>query len=97
MEFEANKIDRLEELFEAKYKHLQSSRTNNDQEFWIDYCDKHKIVMLHPDWLRDTLNEGMDDRIIIHNCEEMYHENVCPWLLVPKNFAFKALALGGLP
>ena len=89
--------DKLEELFEEKYKQLHSSRVKYDEGFWVSYCDKHKIFMLHPEWLCDTLNEGLKGRICIHNCEEIYHENVCPWLLVPRKFAEKALALGGLP
>jgi hypothetical protein len=88
--------DKLEELFDARYKQLMSESTKDDG-FWIDYCDKYKIFMLHADWMRETLNEGLKGKICIHNCEEMFHENVCPWLLVPRKFAEKALALGGLP
>lgn len=67
-------------------------------EFWLNYCDEHDIIMLHPEWLADTLNEGkMRTRVCIANPEEMFHENVCPWLLIPKKFAERCLILGGLP
>lgn len=90
--------DKLEELFEARYKQLKAKFTKDElDDFWVDYCDKHKIFMLHADWLRDELNRGLKGRICIHNCEEMFHENVCPWLLVPKKFAERCLVLGGLP
>lgn len=92
MELETGK---LEDLFAEKYKKLGASP---DNEIWVDYCDRHKIVMLHGDWLADTINSGgTKGKVCIHNCEEIFHENVCPWLLVPKRFAEKALVLGYLP
>ena len=87
--------DKLEKLFDERYRSLGAKP---DNEIWVDYCDLHKIIMLHGEWLADTLNEGkMRGRVCIHNCEEIFHENVCPWLLVPKKFAEKCLVLGGLP
>ena len=94
--------DKLEKLFEEKYNQIWSSRDRlfseeAGRELWVNYCDEHDIFMLHPEWLRDTLNEGLKGRVCIQNCEENYHENVSPWLLVPRKFAEKALILGGLP
>lgn len=91
--------DKLERLFTERYRLLQSKADGQRfNEFWVDYCDLHKIIMLHPEWIRETLNEGkMRGMVCIHNCEEMFHENVCPWLLVPKKFAERCLVLGGLP
>lgn len=89
--------DKLENLFEERYKSLVTN-PNNVNWVWTDYLDSHEIIMLHGEWLVETLNEGkMEGRVCIHNCEEIYHENVSPWLLVPKKFAEKCLVLGGLP
>lgn len=88
-------IDKLERLFDKKYRNLGATP---EDEIWVDYCDLHKIVMLHGEWLAKTLNEGgMRGKVCIHNCEEIFHENVCPWLLVPRKFAERALILGYLP
>lgn len=92
--------DKLEDLFKTRYEQLSPEHDSGSDfpgEFWVDYCDKHEIVMLHQEWLRDTINQGIKDKVCIHNCEEMFHENVCSWLLVPKKFAERALILGGLP
>lgn len=90
---------KLEELFKERYESLTLGLTELPRvDAWVDYCDKHKIIMLHGEWLADTLNEGkMRGMVCIHNCEEIYHENVSPWLLVPKKFAERCLVLGGLP
>lgn len=89
--------DKLEILFQERYKSL-GAKPDDEDEFWVGYCDKHKIIMLHGEWLADTLNEGkMKGRVCIINPEEVFHENVCPWLLVPKKFAERCLVLGGLP
>lgn len=86
---------KLERLFDEKYKALNATP---DDEVWVNYCDLHKIVMLHGEWLAETLNDGgMRGKVCIRNCEEIFHENVCPWLLVPKKFAERALVLGYLP
>lgn len=106
------KIDteNLEELFKERFDKIRIEAGRDierrpkiavDQfagEFWVNYCDEHNIIMLHPEWLADTLNEGkMRARVCVANPEEMFHENVCPWLLVPKKFAERCLVLGGLP
>jgi hypothetical protein len=91
--------DKLEELFMIRYEQLapeHDSGSDFPSEFWVNYCDKHDIFMLHEDWLRDTLNnDGMKGKICIHNCED--DGNASPWLLVPRKFAERALAMGGLP
>ena len=107
-------IEKLERLFEERFlkfpEELQETTPSLPSrsigtEFWVDYCDKHKILMLHPEWLCETLNKGLGDRICIDNYEVKYltdagvidaHEG-CPWLLVPRKFAERALILGGLP
>jgi hypothetical protein len=90
-------IDKLEQLFRDKYEKLVSAAENSDEiyESWISYCDKHKVFLLHPEWMRESLNEGMKGRICIHTPEE--DRNASPWLLVPKKFAERALILGFLP
>lgn len=88
--------DKLEKLFQKRHQELSLS-TKNNPEFWIDYCDKHKIIMMHSEWVREEINHPRKNMICIHNVEEKYHEYVCDWLLVPKKFADKCLILGGLP
>jgi len=92
---------KLEKLFKERYVTLKvEGSPDSTYEKWLDYCDKHKIIILHPEWLAETLNEdGMRGRICIHSPEkngDMPGEP-SPWLLVPKKFAEKALALGGFP
>jgi hypothetical protein len=88
--------DKLEHLFQAKYKKLVvEGNPDATYENWFSYCDKYKIFMLHPEWLAETLNEGLKGRICIHTPEE--DKEAAPWLLVPKKFAERALILGGLP
>ena len=91
--------DKLETLFAERYEKLEGvlrrrlGRGLPSYEHWIDYCDEHKIEILHPEWLRETINQGVGDRICIHNPEDSEGP---VWLLVPKEFAAKCLALGGL-
>lgn len=103
--------DKLEKLFQKRHQELSlligdhvdrirldaDSATKNNTEFWVDYCDKHKIIMMHSEWVREEFNHPRKNMICIHNVEEKYHEYVCDWLLVPKKFAEKCLILGGLP
>jgi hypothetical protein len=98
MEIDALK---LEGLLEERYATLKvEGSPDATYENWLDYCDKHKIIILHPEWLAETLNEeGMRGRICIHSPEkngDMPGERA-PWLLVSKKFAEKCLVLGGLP
>jgi len=88
--------DKLEELFSRRFNELWNSDFDGG-EFWVNYCDKYEILMLHPDWLRETLNEGLKDRICIHNPEQSYWDTSSPWLLVPRKFAERVLILGCLP
>lgn len=86
-------LDKLEEIFEKKYRDMSSGDV--DDSFYIDWCDKHKIIMLHPEWLTDTLNDGgMKGKVCIYSPEADAHPK---WLLVPRKFAEKALVLGCLP
>lgn len=91
-------IDKLEEIFAERYRKLCFEEDQNpleNESFYVDWCDKHKIIMLHPEWLVDTLNEGkMRGKVCISSPEE---GDSSPWLLVPKKFAERALILGCLP
>lgn len=99
-------IDKLERLFKQKYESLVvDENPDATYENWILYCDRHKVLLLHPewmrdtlnhpDWMRDTLNEGLKNRVCIHTPEE--DGDASPWLLVPRKFAERALILGALP
>jgi hypothetical protein len=91
--------EKLEKLFDKKFMELW--KDPKDPEFWVNYCDEHKVLMVHPEWIKETLNEeGLRGRVFIDNPETQYHAvgvNVSPWLLVPRKFAEKCLVLGGLP
>jgi hypothetical protein len=92
-------IYRLEDLFGKRYGELCSGeefRANKD--FFIDWCDRHKIVMLHADWLPETLNDdGMRGMVCIMSPEANEVKDAPPWLLVPREFAERTLILGHLP
>ena len=86
-------IDKLEDIFKKKYREMDS---NGNEDFFLDWCDDNKIIMLHADWLVNALNEGgMRGRVCIASPGE--GENVPPWLLVPKKLAERTLILGFLP
>jgi hypothetical protein len=92
--------DKLERMFRDKYcrilKDCELSTSDAIYEKWVGYCDEHNIFLLHPEWLKETLNEeGLKGRICIHTPEE--GRDTSPWLLVPRKFAERALILGGLP
>lgn len=90
-------IDKLEEIFEKRYRELcrgDDFRVNDD--FYADWCDRHRVIMLHPEYLAEVLNEGkMRGRVCISSPEQ--GKDPAPWLLVPKKFAEKTLILGYLP
>lgn len=89
--------DKLEKMFKVKYATLVvEGNPDATYENWVGYCDKYKIFLLHPEWLRDTLNEdGLRGRICVHTPEPDFDPP--PWLLVPRKFAQRALILGYLP
>jgi hypothetical protein len=91
--------DRLEGMFKAKYASLVvEGDPDATYENWFGYCDENKIFLLHPHWLKESLNEGeMKGRICIHTPEKVMDVELSPWLLVPKKLAERALVLGGLP
>jgi hypothetical protein len=93
---------KLERLFRAKYENIlkdgEFSTSDAIYEKWVGYCDKHKILLLHPEWLVDSLNDNaMKGMVCIHSPECQVMNTASPWLLVPKKFAERALILGGLP
>lgn len=88
--------DKLEELFKNKYEQLQPFRPAGDNgEFWVSYCDKHNILLMHSEWVADFFNNERKNKICISNPEEGH--DACCWILVPKDFAEKVLVLNGLP
>jgi len=90
---------KLEELFKTKYASLVvEGSPDATYENWIGYCDENNIFLLHPHWLKESLNEGeMKGRICIHTPEKAADVEVSPWLLVPRKLADRALILGYLP
>lgn len=82
-------IEKLEAIFKKKYDELLES--SNDDDFWVDYCDRHKIKIMHPEWVKECFNEEAKGMLCIYNPEDSW------WLLVPKKFAEKVLVLGHLP
>lgn len=89
-------IEKLEELFHNKYEQLQPFRPAGGRgEFWVSYCDKHNILLMHSEWVADFFNNERKNKICISNPEE--GPDACYWILVPKDFAEKALVLNGLP
>ena len=97
-------IEKLELLFKAKYESMTSQYIEDpkffleDPEFFVGYCDEHKILMLHPEWLVESLNDNaMKGMVCIHSPEHQVLNTASPWLLVPRMFAEGTLILGCLP
>jgi hypothetical protein len=90
--------EKLELLFRERYRTLKvDGNEGATYENWIIYCNKYEIFLLHPEWLKETLNEdGLKGRICVHT-PEPDGLDPSPWLLVPREFAERALVLGGLP
>lgn len=86
-------FDTLQEIFHKRYRELASEA--KDDEFFIDWCDKHKIVMVHIEWVQDEFNSPRRNMVCVLNPEE--GPNLPQWLLVPRRFAEKTLVLGYLP
>lgn len=86
-------LDKLESMFEKKYQEI-CKNSKDPNEIWVGYCDKHNVLLMHSEWVREEFNSPRKNMICIHNVEEKSNEYVCDWLLVPKKFAEKALVLG---
>lgn len=88
-------IERLEEIFKERYQQLlsveQAREKKYDEDFWVDYCDRHKITIMHPEWVKECFNEENKGMVCIYSPENSW------WLMVPKKFAEKVLVLGYLP
>ena len=82
-------IEKLEAIFKDKYQKLVEE--SKDYDFWVDYCDTHKIKIMHPEWVKECFNEDRAGMLCIFSPENEW------WLLVPKKFAEKVLVLGHLP
>ena len=90
-------LDKLEGLFDERHRQLVELRKGSlDESFFIDYCDKHGIVMVHRDWVRDAFNEPRVDKVCIWSPEDGDIDTPA-WLLVPREFAERAMILGVLP
>lgn len=87
-------LDKLEEIFDERYRELRGDKPEDD-EFFVNYCDLHGIVMVHLDWVKDTFNERHEDKVCIMSPETIAEAPA--WLLVPKKLAEKTLVLGYLP
>jgi hypothetical protein len=85
-------LKKLEELFSIKYQSMTGSFCH---EFWVDYCDEHKILLFCPEWVRETFNENRQGMVCIFSPET--DTDTDQWLLVPEKFAEKCLVLGSLP
>lgn len=97
--------DKLEIMFKERYERLRAQeekQKKRNPSFFVDWCDEHKIIILNPEWLADTLNDGKMRGMICICSPEEYRprppaRSEPEWLLVPKKFAEKCLVLGGLP
>jgi len=90
MNWDDVKSIRLEEMFKDKFHdHL-----HGDSDLWLDYCDKHKIIQMSPAEVEEFFNHKSRTHLCLDNPE---FDNQFLWLLVSKNFAERALMLGGLP
>lgn len=87
-------LDKLESIFDDRYRELHAGKSEDD-EFFVNYCDAHGIVMVHHDWVRDAFNEPHKDKVCIMSPEDGFNNPA--WLLVPISLAEKTLVLGYLP
>lgn len=91
-------VDKLERLFEKKYKSMSKKHQGKNDEFFLEWCDRHKIVMMHQEWVQDCFNKPHRNMICIMSPETPAGwGGHCEWLLVPKTLAMKALVLGDIP
>lgn len=86
-------LDKLEDLFDDRYRELHAAK--KDDEFFVNYCDEHGIVMVHREWVREAFNEPHEDKACIMSPEDGVDDP--NWLLVPRKFAERAMILGILP
>lgn len=91
--------NRLYHLFLDKLKSIHPSMPvfNREEKIkaWKDLLEGHGCRFAFADEMADLVNNGPGDYI----CMASYRVNVAhdAWVLVPKDFAEKALVLGGLP
>lgn len=83
-------LEKLETIFKKRYQELLSAQQNED-DFWVDYCDRHEIKIMHPEWVKECFNEEGKGMVCIFSPENEW------WLLVPKKLAERVLVLGYLP
>ena len=102
-------VKRLEVIFSAKYDALKCEWQTAGGlmsvkgelargDWWVDYCDRHGIEIMHPDWVKECFihferrpRREKGKVICISSPENDF------WLLVPKNMAEKVIFLGYLP
>lgn len=91
-------IDKLEDIFAERYKELADEA--KDDEFFVNWCDKHKVVIMHAEWVREVFNDANKDMVCIFHPIEFdrsTEQQLSNWLLVPRKLADKTLVLGYLP
>lgn len=88
--------DKLQAMFNVRYEGFKS-RLYADESWWIDHCDKLKVVITGPEWMRDHFNNNAATHICIDNPEPADLADDFYWLLVPLDLAERALMLGGIP
>ena len=86
-------FDRLQEIFGKRYRELASDA--KDDEFFVNWCDRNKIIIVHSEWVQDEFNNPRRDMVCVMSPEE--GPNIAQWLLVPSKLAEKTLVLGYLP
>lgn len=87
--------DKLQAMFNARYKELRAGRTGDS--WWIDHCDRLKVGITNPEWMRDHFNNYAPSHICLDNPEPADLADDFYWLLVPLELAERALTLGGIP
>lgn len=103
MNLEKLEVKKLEVIFSAKYDALKCDAEQNTglkidrrRDFWVDYCDRHNIEIMRPEWVKECFNEKGNVICISMPCVSPENDYDF-WLLVPKKMAEKVLVLGYLP
>lgn len=103
-------IEKLKDLFENKRSKIESDCQLSEslcetEDAWIEYLDKHDIIVISKrdliDDFEELVNEGSSalkrDQVCITDpsCSKEWDDYV--FLLIPTEFATKSLVLGTLP
>lgn len=95
--------DKLYDIFEQKHQELFKNEADW-YEFWLEYLDKHDIIALSKRELVDDFQDLFNERSLFTRDVVVIRDPVSDvewtdfnFLLVPTDFAEKALVLGTLP